>query len=329
MSFRTANYDYQGPFSLAEISAVCGAKLIENAVAPSVKIVDLAPLHSAKAGELSFFDNPKYLAQFQLCKASACIVGEKYVAKAPAGIALLVAAEPYLAYAKIAQKFYTLKAPEIKIAASAKVANTAQIGENVSIGENSIIGDGVKIGDDSIIGNNVSIRAAQIGKNCVVHDGARIGQEGFGFAMTAQGHVKVPQLGGVEIGDEVEIGANTCIDRGSGPNTKIGSGTKIDNLVQIGHNVEIGRNCIIVSQVGIAGSTKIDDFVIIGGQAGLAGHLQIGAGVRISASSGVMRDIPAKTTVGGFPAINIRDWHKTTLMLEKLTKTKNSGGENV
>jgi UDP-3-O-[3-hydroxymyristoyl] glucosamine N-acyltransferase len=136
--------------------------------------------------------------------------------------------------------------------------------------------------------------------------------------MGAGGHVKVPQLGGVIIGDDVEIGANTCIDRGSGPNTLIGDGTKIDNLVQIGHNVELGKHCVVVAQVGIAGSTRIGDYTVIGGQVGIAGHLKIGAGVKIAAGSGVIKDIEAGKTVGGRPAINIRDWHRTTLMIEKM-----------
>jgi UDP-3-O-[3-hydroxymyristoyl] glucosamine N-acyltransferase len=146
----------------------------------------------------------------------------------------------------------------------------------------------------------------------------RIGQDGFGFAMGAGGHIKVPQLGGVIIGNDVEIGANTCIDRGSGPSTIIGDGTKIDNLVQIGHNVEIGKHCIIVALVGIAGSTKIGDYVAIGGQSGVAGHLKIGTGAKIAAGSGVMKDIEPGKSVGGSPAMNIRDWHRTTLMIEKM-----------
>ena len=201
---------------------------------------------------------------------------------------------------------------------TAIVHPTAKIGENCSVGPYTVIGKNVEIGANTVIGANVTIQAAHIGKDCIIHTGVRIGQDGFGFAMGAGGHIKVPQLGGVVIGDDVEIGANTCIDRGSGPNTIIGDGTKIDNLVQIGHNVEIGKYCVIVAQVGIAGSTKLADYAVIGGQAGLSGHIKIGVGAKIAAGSGVIKDVEAGKTVGGLPAVNIRDWHKATLLIEKM-----------
>ena len=154
----------------------------------------------------------------------------------------------------------------------------------------------------------------------LIHAGVRIGQDGFGFATGAEGHVKVPQLGRVIIGDDVEIGANTTIDRGAGPDTVIGAGTQIDNLVQIGHNVVLGRGCVVVAQVGISGSTKVGDYVVIGGQVGLAGHLSIGNKVRIAAQSGVMRDVAEGETVGGSPATTMRDWLRRVAIVDRLAR---------
>ena len=161
---------------------------------------------------------------------------------------------------------------------------------------------------------------AIVGARTIVHGGARIGQDGFGFALGADGHLKVPQLGRVLIGDDVEIGANTTIDRGAGPDTVVGDGTKIDNLVQIAHNVRIGRGCVIVAQVGISGSTRIGDFVMLGGQAGLTGHLVVGDGAKVAAQAGVMRDIEPGTTVGGSPAMPQRQWLKSVAMIERMTR---------
>jgi UDP-3-O-[3-hydroxymyristoyl] glucosamine N-acyltransferase len=314
--FKEANYEYKGPFTLAEIASEIGAEISPQDGEREIK--DLAALSSARNGDLTFFDNSKYLNQFLNTKATACIVHTKYGNTETGGVVKLVVPEPYKAYAKIAQKFYHPIKATGQVHESAIVHPTAKLGENCSIGPYSVIGKNVVIGKNSIIGANVTIQAAQIGANCIIHTGVRIGQDGFGFAMGAGGHIKVPQLGGVIIGDDVEIGANTCVDRGSGPNTVIGEGTKIDNQVQIGHNVEIGRCCIIVAQVGIAGSARIGDHVVIGGQVGIAGHIKIGAGVKIAACSGVMKDVEAGKTIGGSPAMNIRDWHKSTLIIEKM-----------
>ena len=282
----------------------------------------------ATEGDLSFFDNAKYLEQFLSSQASVCIVHPKFTERAPNGMVLLTTNEPYAAYAKAAQMFYRSKDEIVGISDKADIHPSAKIGKNCSIGAFTTIGENVVVGEGSVIGRNVSIRATHMGIFCVIHDGARIGQEGFGFAMGAGGHIKVPQLGGVIIGNYVEIGANSCIDRGAGPNTIIGNGTKIDNLVQIAHNVEIGRNCVITAQCGIAGSTKIGDYVVLGGQSGVAGHLNIGVAVKVAANSGVMRDLPAHTTVGGIPAVNIRDWHKGTLLMEKMINTKKVKDKN-
>jgi UDP-3-O-[3-hydroxymyristoyl] glucosamine N-acyltransferase len=166
-----------------------------------------------------------------------------------------------------------------------------------------------------------------VGNHVILHRGVHIGQDGFGFALGRGGHVKVPQLGRVIIEDHVEIGSGTCIDRGTGPDTHIGEGSKIDNLVQIGHNVQIGKQSVIVAQVGIAGSTRIGDGAVLGGQVGIAGHLKIGPGVKLAARSGVMEDIPAGAAYGGSPAVPVKDWHRQTLTLNKLIKQRGKTDE--
>ncbi|MBY0430781.1 MAG: UDP-3-O-(3-hydroxymyristoyl)glucosamine N-acyltransferase, partial [Rhodospirillales bacterium] len=255
-------------------------------------------------------------------------------------MALLLTDQPYHAYARIAQAFYPMPrlegwtAPNAVVDAGAIIGEGCriewgavigpgvEIGRNCHIGANAVIGAGVVIGDDGIIGANATISHAIIGRRAFIYPGVRIGQDGFGFAMSPLGHLKVPQLGRVIIHDDVEIGANTTIDRGAGPDTVIGAGCRIDNLVQIGHNVQLGRGCVIVAQVGISGSTRLDDFVAIGGQVGIGGHLRIGTGAQVAAQSGVMRDVPAGKTMCGSPAIDARDYWRQTVVLSQLAKTK-------
>jgi len=325
MNFKADNYIFNGPFKLAQIAQQIGCEISapNGVVKPEdIEIANLAPLAYAREGDLSFFDNAKYLEQFLVCQASVCIAHPKFVERAPKTLVLLTTTEPYTAYARAAQMFYSSKDEVAGISDKAEIHSSAKIGVNCSVGAFTTIGENVVIGAGSVIGCNVSIRSTQMGINCVIHDGVRIGQEGFGFAMGQSGHVKVPQLGGVLIGDDVEIGANSCIDRGAGTNTVSGTGTKIDNIVQIAHNVEIGKNCVIAAHCGIAGSTKIDDYVVIGGKVGIAGHIKIGLAAKIAANSGVMKNVVPHSSIGGYPAMNIRDWHKSTLLIEKMVKTK-------
>jgi UDP-3-O-[3-hydroxymyristoyl] glucosamine N-acyltransferase len=182
-----------------------------------------------------------------------------------------------------------------------------------------VIAQNVEIGDQSVIGANASISHALIGANVRIYPGVRIGQDGFGFAIDPAGHVKVPQLGRVIIGDSVEIGANTTIDRGAGPDTHIGQGSWIDNLVQIGHNVKIGRGCVIIAQTGVAGSTVLEDYAVLAAQVGVAGHLTIGMGARIGAQSGVMRDVAAGSEVMGAPAMPAKQFMRQVAMLRKMS----------
>lgn len=321
MPFRKSTHLFKGPFTLGEIADELGVEIKDESRSRLIK--SLAALNAAGGDDISFFDNPRYLEQFKVCSAAACIVNAKFADQAPEGVITLVSTDAYRDYAKVARMFHEPIIEEPRIHPTAIIHETAVIGENCSIGAHTFIGRDVEIGDNTRISDNVTINAALIGKNCVILSGARIGQDGFGYAMGKEGHLKVPQLGGVVIGNDVEIGANTTIDRGSGPNTSIGEGTKIDNLVQIAHNVEIGKFCVIVAQAGIAGSTKIGDYCVMGGQSGVSGHLNIGTAVKISAGAGVIRNVPSGVSVGGYPAVNIRDWHKQTIALERISKNKN------
>jgi len=326
-----------GSFKIGELASMIGLALREGDDASRL-ITDVSPLDSATKSDISFLDNVKYVDSFRKTQAGACVVRAKFADYAPKNTILLITEEPYYKFAQISQIFHPQPQPVPVIAPSASISSSAIIGVDVDIAENVVIGDGVKIGDGSSIGANTVIsRAVQIGKNCrisnnvsishailgnsiIIHSGARIGQDGFGFAPYSEGLFKVPQLGRVIIEDGVEIGANSCIDRGAGPDTVIGSGTKIDNLVQIGHNVKIGRSCVVVSQVGISGSTYVGDGVMLGGQVGVAGHLRIGSGAKIAAQSGVITDVPAGAAFGGYPAVRVKDWHRQTIHLKKIIK---------
>lgn len=332
-------FSVAGPFTLARLAEISGAEIAQGAD-PAREFADVAPLDRAGPGDVSFLDNRKYLSAFEASKAGLVIVHPDMAGRAPQGMALLLSKDPYRAYAKVAQAFYPVPAPVPGIAPGAfvdpsavlaegcrvehgaVVGARAEIGPRCRIGANAVIGDGVVLGPDCVIGANATVQCALVGARVNIYPGARIGQDGFGFAMGPQGHLKVPQLGRVVIGDDVEIGANTTIDRGAGPDTVIGAGCMIDNLVQIGHNVQLGRGCVIVSQVGISGSTRLGDFVAAAGQAGIAGHLTIGPGARVAAQAGVMRDIAAGETVGGSPSMPMTEWLRMSAMLAKMARKK-------
>jgi UDP-3-O-[3-hydroxymyristoyl] glucosamine N-acyltransferase len=333
-------FDRAGPFTLEALAKLSGALLLHPECG-GLLFRDVRPLETAGPEDVSFLENRKYLDAFIRSRAGAAFVDGQVAERAPPGMALLVSPEPYRAYALAAQAFYPARLVTPRRAASAAIdpsasvpedcdvgpnaviEQRARLGRRCRIGANTVIAAGVEIGDDCRIGPNVTLSHCVIGSRVVLHPGVRIGQEGFGFAPDAAGPIKVPQLGLVLIGDDVDIGANTTIDRGSGPDTVIGPGSMIDNLVQIGHNVVLGRGCILAGQVGISGSTKLDDFVMVGGQGGIAGHLHVGSGARIAAKSGIMRDIPAGETVCGSPAVPLTEFMRQTAVLQRLARKKN------
>lgn len=335
-------FSVSDPFTLAQLAEISGANPAEGAD-PAARFVDVAPLDLAGPDDVSFLDNRKYTEAFTRSKAGLCIVAPEMADKAPAGMALLLSSDPYRAYARVAQAFHPSPAPEPWTAPTAFVAPSARVGEGCRIepgaviedgaevgarchiGANAVVGRGVKLGDDCTIGACATLSHAMVGNRVNIYPGARIGQDGFGFAMGPQGHLKMPQLGRVVIGNNVEIGANTTVDRGAGPDTVIGDGCMIDNLVQIGHNVQLGRGCVIVAQAGISGSTHLGDFVAVGGQAGITGHLKIGTGARVAARAGVIRDVVPGETVGGTPAVPMAEWLRQSALLSKMARKKSQG----
>jgi UDP-3-O-[3-hydroxymyristoyl] glucosamine N-acyltransferase len=210
-----------------------------------------------------------------------------------------------------------------RIEAGAIVGRGVEIGERCHVGFNAVLGDGVRLGDDCRIGANTNISHGIIGQRVEIETGVTVGSQGFGFVPNGKGLTRMLQLGRVLIEDDVQIGANCAIDRGATGDTVIGAGSVLDNLVHIAHNVQLGRHCVVCAQVGIAGSTIVGDGVMIGGQSGVSDHLSIGAGAHIAAKSGVIRDVEAASVVGGFPAVGIKDWHRQTVAIARLTKKIN------
>jgi UDP-3-O-[3-hydroxymyristoyl] glucosamine N-acyltransferase len=305
-----------------------------------VDIVRMAGLEQAGAGDLTFVANPKYFWQLAGTKASAVILHEK--ADVPAPCPVLRAVHPYLAFAKALGVLVPSAAPSKGIDPSTSIAPDARIGDDVSIGAfvvvgagavvgdrtvlypNVVVGAGARLGSDCVLHSHVSVRErVQIGDRVILHDGVVLGSDGFGFVKQADGtHFKIPQRADVVIEDDVEIGANSTVDRPAVGETRIGAGTKIDNLVQVAHGVRVGRRALFAAQVGIAGSTTVEDDVVLAGQVGVTGHIRVGKGAVVTAQSGVPKDVPAGEVMSGYPAMPQRDWLKAAAIVRQLPTLK-------
>lgn len=324
----------RSPHGLAAIAAAAGG------TAPAIERLfsGVAPLQSAGPDQVSFLDNRRYAVALEQTMAGAVIVHPDMLQRVPAATIPIVTTAAYEGWARVAALFHPAPPPCPGIRVSAVVAATARIDASAEIGPYAVIeagaeigpgcrigpfvwiGQGVTIGADCRIGAHASLSHALLGARVYIYPGARIGQEGFSFAATETGFLSIPQLGRVIIEDDVEVGANTTIDRGSTRDTVIGAGSRLDNLVQIGHNVRLGRCCVIVAQVGIAGSTILEDFVQVGGQAAMAGHLVIGKGAQIGAQAGVISDVPARAMLLGSPAQPRKEFFRQVALLRRMVR---------
>ena len=267
------------------------------------ELTGVAALDRATASELSFVAHPKYLPYLAESEAGAILVTETLIPRGSTTLPRIVVGDVHRALAEVLRRFHPEPTIPEGIHPSAVIGKNVRIEKGVRIGACAVVGDDCTIGADTYLYPNVTLYSkVHVGERCIIHSGARIGTDGFGYTFVDGKHVKVPQVGGVAIGNDVEIGANTCIDRGSVGPTEIGNSVKIDNLVHIGHNVRIGDFSIIVAQVGVSGSTTIGKGVTIAGQAGLQGHIRIGDGATIGGQAGVFGDVPAGATYSGYPA---------------------------
>jgi UDP-3-O-[3-hydroxymyristoyl] glucosamine N-acyltransferase len=301
-------------------------------------VTGVAPLSRAGGNELSFLADGRYASAFASSQAGVVLVTPELSRLDGGARARIVVEKPAAAMLDVLPRFYppvqrvpaihpTARlgrrariARDVAIDAFAVVGDDAVIEEGVWLGAHSVIGPGVRVGRNSLVNPHVTVYSGgEIGERVILHSGVRIASDGFGYVFTNGEHSKIPHVGRCIIGSDVEIGANTTIDRGSIDDTVIGSGTKIDNLVQIGHNVHVGRLCLIMSQVGIAGSARIGDGVVLAGQAGLGGHIHIGAGARIAGQSGVFGDVPAGEVWSGYPARPHRESLRATGALFRLS----------
>ena len=322
--------------TLADLAARLGCRLEGDG---AIEIARIATLDQAGPGDLTFLANPRYAQAAQQTKASAIILADD---APPAPCAMLRSAHPYRSFADALALLGGSERPAAGVHPTAVVPPDAQVGQDVSIGPfvvvgagahigdrvvlhpHVVLGPGVRVGEDSVLHARVSVRERSVlGRRVVVQDGAVIGSDGYGYVTDPDGvHHKIPQHSIVVIDDDVEIGANTTIDRPAVGETRIGRGTKIDNLVQIAHGVKVGEHVLLVAQVGIAGSSKIGDHVVLAGQVGVAGHITIGERARATAQSGIPNSIDPGTTVSGYPAIDNRDWLKSSAVFRNLPELR-------
>ncbi len=325
--------------TVSELAALVGGQLASGADG-SAKISGAAALAEALPGEVTFFGNPKYLPQLRASKATAALVPVAFTEEVPA--LRILCENPTLAFSKVVERFAP---PPVRfppgVHPTAIVAPGVQLGADVSIQPYAVIEEGATIGSGTIIGAHSYVgHAAQIGSDChiyphvtvgfrckignrvILHSGVVLGGDGFGYEFQGGRHVKIPQIGIVQIDDEVEIGANSSVDRARFGRTWIGEGTKVDNLVQIAHNVVIGKHCILCALTGVSGSTKLGNYVTLAGQVGTVGHVEIGDSVIVGAQSGVSKSLPAKQMYMGSPAVPARDWKEHVAQIHSLHKLR-------
>lgn len=324
-------------FTQAEIAAIVQPARTEGSTDELIR--GIASLGSARPGDLTFLGSPKYKAAVAGTRATVVLLPEDYAGARGPGQVHMFVSNPSAALARICSRLEqelwpkpkpgihpsAVISPDARVAASATVGPfcvveaEATIGERVHLQSGVFVGRGSVVGEDSWLMAGVVVSAeCTLGKRVRLHPGSVVGSDGFGYQLVAGRHEKIPQVGTVWIGDDVEIGANSTIDRSRFESTVVGEGTKIDNLVQIGHNVVIGKHCMICAQAGIAGSCTLGDYVVLGGQSGLAGHLTVGTGAMVAAQSGVKDDIPPKTSVFGTPSLPILLEHKLTILRHRL-----------
>jgi UDP-3-O-[3-hydroxymyristoyl] glucosamine N-acyltransferase len=327
----------QVSFTLAELAAIALPARTEGTTSESVR--GIASLASAGPGDISFLGNTKYKAQVAASRASVILLPADFPGKPAPGQVYMFVDNPSAALSRLCSRIEqslwprpeagvhptAVVAPDARVAASAAIGPLCVVESGASVGERAHLQSGVFVGRGSAIGDDTWLMAGvvvsaecTVGRRVRLHPGVVIGADGFGYDTVKGRHEKVPQVGTVVIGDDVEVGANSTIDRSRFERTVIGDGTKIDNLVQIGHNVVIGKHCLLCGQVGVSGSTTLGDYVVVAGQCGIAGHLTVGSGAVIAAQSGVKDDIPAKTTVWGTPSMPLLLEQKLTVLRNRL-----------
>ncbi len=304
--------------TVAEAARVAGGEVEGDA---SRVVSGVAPLDDAGPGDLSFVANPKYFPYIQSTRAGALLAPRTGAPELPGGVPVVRVDDPHRALRLLLPLLYPERrpapgihptasigagvevGPDASVGPYAVVGDGARIGARARVGAHAVVGEGCRVGDDATLHAHATLYAGvRLGDRCIVHSGARLGADGFGYQWEDGAHRRVPQVGGLRIGNDVEVGANATVDRGSIGDTVVGDGTKIDNLVMVAHNCRIGRHVILVSQVGISGSTTVGDGAVLAGQAGVGGHLTIGAGSRVGGQAGVTADVPPGTTVSGYPA---------------------------
>jgi UDP-3-O-[3-hydroxymyristoyl] glucosamine N-acyltransferase len=338
-------------YSAGEIASLTGAQLADSAHSDTI-VSTIASAASGGEGALVFVEGKRNAALLDRLDAAAVFVTPDIAGRAPTGIAVLITSAPQRAFAMVGRLLYPETAKpgaitgETGVSPAAHVDPTAHLEDGVVVEAGAVIGAGVaigagtiiapnvvigrncQIGRDGYIGPNASIQYALIGNNVIVHAGAKIGQDGFGFVAARGGPERLPQIGRVVIQDNVEVGANSAIDRGAMADTVIGENTKIDNLVQIAHNVRIGRNCVIAGLTGISGSVTVGDNVMMGGGVGLADHVMIGDGAQLAARSGFMHDVPAGEVWAGYPAKPMKEAMREFAMIRRLAQVRPKKGES-